>query len=603
MVPSGLALLGVAAALLLSWKIFEHLNFLALIIGTLSSIVLGVSLYLHFRLRFSPRWNSIAHLPLGVLRTQRLICQRISELRGTLSKDEASPNAPIITRNIDQAINEILDLALRDYVFSWFEHLMTSSEKSKEMLKKDLWQSVQKLSERLEKVDQVKLFAVDVVKKVSEHFESIRVAREGNSTPSRLPNFYISPHLMSKEREIEYLIKISEAFVIFVLPPSYGTCLPVRHLVREILARHLFSPAIDLVTSPDFINAKILAYIQKNQSVREISRKTFVYADSFEEFVALISDTSDVNEVRQMRYNILTEIMQATTVDNLRRAKGAAGPTSHAGEDNRTSAGSTSDLLSPRHMKRYINQLVHAKGVCERRLRELGCDRFQGHGRSSDFEDKDSISFKAVMDTALTRRFFFSYLEEENQQDLLGFWAAVEELRTADKTLWHQLATEIFYSYINKPSGPLQVQRSYLKRIEAFLIGDTGPDVFFELQENVRTTLRDTYFPAFLLSEKCFRMLDEAQKIGLAVTENSVTSSPDSDEVDGAAGSIAEMSPEEQAHNVNALQLNEHSGFAKTHMETVTEKLQNKLQALSVKNDMNMCTVLRACHIALYFRL
>ena len=37
-------------------------------------------------------------------------------------------------------------------------------------------------------------------------------------------------------------------------------------------------------------------------------------------------------------------------------------------------------------------------------------------------------------------------------QDLLGFWAAVEELREADKTLWHQLATEIFYTYINKPS-------------------------------------------------------------------------------------------------------------------------------------------------------
>ena len=43
-------------------------------------------------------------------------------------------------------------------------------------------------------------------------------------------------------------------------------------------------------------------------------------------------------------------------------------------------------------------------------------------------------------------------LQEEGQHDLLGFWSAVEELRRADRTLWHQLATEIFYGYVNKPT-------------------------------------------------------------------------------------------------------------------------------------------------------
>ena len=41
-------------------------------------------------------------------------------------------------------------------------------------------------------------------------------------------------------------------------------------------------------------------------------------------------------------------------------------------------------------------------------------------------------------------------LQEEGQHDLLGFWSAVEELRRSDRTLWHQLATEIFYGYVNK---------------------------------------------------------------------------------------------------------------------------------------------------------
>ena len=43
-------------------------------------------------------------------------------------------------------------------------------------------------------------------------------------------------------------------------------------------------------------------------------------------------------------------------------------------------------------------------------------------------------------------------LQDEGQHDLLGFWSAVEELRRADRTLWHQLATEIFYGYVNKPT-------------------------------------------------------------------------------------------------------------------------------------------------------
>lgn len=73
---------------------------------------------------------------------------------------------------------------------------------------------------------------------------------------------------------------------------------------------------------------------------------------------------------------------------------------------------------------------------------------------------RKSLSFQSVMNSAFTRKFFYSYLEEENQQDLLGFWAGVEELRKAEKTLWHQLATELFYSYINKPNGCIQVLTS-----------------------------------------------------------------------------------------------------------------------------------------------
>ena len=98
----------------------------------------------------------------------------------------------------------------------------------------------------------------------------------------------------------------------------------------------------------------------------------------------------------------------------------------------------------------------------------------------------------------------------------MGFWSAVEELRRADRTKWHQIATEIFYCYINKSTSVfLRSNKASLKKIEAFLLGDGSPEIFYELQEKVEVTLKETYFPAFLLSEKCTQMLEEAAKNGV----------------------------------------------------------------------------------------
>ena len=77
-------------------------------------------------------------------------------------------------------------------------------------------------------------------------------------------------------------------------------------------------------------------------------------------------------------------------------------------------------------------------------------------------------------------------------QDLLGFWTAVEELKEAEKTLWHQLATEIFYTFINKPAKVIKVEKSKLKQIEAFLLGDSNPDIFHVIQGEVTQTLETT---------------------------------------------------------------------------------------------------------------
>ena len=38
---------------------------------------------------------------------------------------------------------------------------------------------------------------------------------------------------------------------------------------------------------------------------------------------------------------------------------------------------------------------------------------------------------------------FRSYLESLGQQALLGLWGSVQQLKEAEKTQWHQLATQV----------------------------------------------------------------------------------------------------------------------------------------------------------------
>lgn len=107
------------------------------------------------------------------------------------------------------------------------------------------------------------------------------------------------------------------------------------------------------------------------------------------------------------------------------------------------------------------------------------------------------------------RRYLSQFLEQVASQGLIGYWAAVQELRTADRSNWHQLGAEIFYTYIRSPTAEIKVDKNVRKRMEAFLLGDTGPSIFYDVQDSVVKTLQDKYYPSFLVSEQ-YKNMQEA---------------------------------------------------------------------------------------------
>jgi len=81
----------------------------------------------------------------------------------------------------------------------------------------------------------------------------------------------------------------------------------------------------------------------------------------------MIKGTKDLEVLKHIRYNIVTEIMQATTIQNVKRAQGLD-------PDNNTLG--NSDAIRARKLKRYISQLTYAKNTCECHMQTLGWDGY-----------------------------------------------------------------------------------------------------------------------------------------------------------------------------------------------------------------------------------
>lgn len=273
-------------------------------------------------------------------------------------------------------------------------------------------------------------------------------------------------------------------------------------------------------------------------------------------------------------------MMQATTIQNLKRARGID---PDVDKKELASGVGKSDLLAARKLKMYINQLSYAKAQCEKRLSLLGWDGAFPHQDETNkvrFEIFYTINrnlllpfqmlpLSSILDHVLGRKYLSLFLETLASQGLVGYWTAVEELRAAHRSNWHQLGAEIFYTYIRSPSAEIKVDKNTRKRMEAFLLGDKGPEVFYEVQQNVLQTVEEKYYQPFILSRYYNEMIEAM--------------SSDETVNDRANGSLEErqMSGESNGSIENSgMHVGDHSNYARRKLNQLQERLNNKNQAL-----------------------
>lgn len=466
-----------------------------------------------------------ASAPTPQIYTATTFLQKLMEKEPTVGTRTAGTRKTIISRSLDNALQEVIELICRDFILNWYQEISSDHTTLINSVQSEMWQLVDNISSRLSAVDFVTVATQDVVETLYYHFKTIRLAQKRDDEQCEGQPFLLHPWLRDEEREEECLRHVTEALLLILLPPAYARCDSHRHLLREIITTSVMQVTINMLCDPDYINQKILAYIKQQEKLMADTKRTYTYAASYEDFVNLINTSDRVEELKQMRYKIISEIMQATTINNMKKAQGI-------NTDKESSPKSTAkgELLKARNLKRYINQLTVAKQLVEKRMQSVGGSR-GGTAVSADTKQDEVslpgqkvLSFTVIMDTPKAREFFMRFLQPEGKDYLVGFCTDVETLKSSSKVKQHEVATEIYQQYVAKTSPVLPVDKACVKGMETFIRGDGGPEAFCEADRQVREVLEKEHYHSFFVSDLYHQYIsledDEEDLDNLSVVSN-----------------------------------------------------------------------------------
>ncbi|KAJ8269684.1 hypothetical protein COCON_G00122910 [Conger conger] len=454
----------------------------------------------------------------------------------------------VVSHNVDKALKEVFDYSYRDYVLPWYVPLSQDEGQLYQMLSEDFWEMVKQLRSRLAAVDVVNVVCNDMVKTLHTHFCNLKTANTRQEDPPR--PFPLHPCLRSPGEELCFLRCCSRLLTLTLLPVCDARSHTLRAVLVEIIATKVLKPLVEVLSDPDYINRTLLAQLEYREQVSEHHRKAYTYAPSYEEFIKLISSSSDILFLKQLRYQIVVEIIQATTISSLPQLK------KHKEGKGKESAAMKADLLRARNMKRYINQLSVAKKQCEKRIRLLGGPNYeqQEDGAPEDGEEPQSqriIQFEEIMSNSTFREHFRVYME-----------------RSANKNEVPQLVGEIYQKFFVE-SREIPVEKALYKEIQQTLVGNKGTDVFHKIQADVYETMKERYYPSFLVSD-VYELLVKRE-------ERRQSSGEDKDE--------AVIEGREEVLDEGSTGINEQASYAANKLHQLYDKLEYKRHALgSIQN-------------------
>ncbi|XP_022073357.1 sorting nexin-25 [Acanthochromis polyacanthus] len=471
----------------------------------------------------------------------------------------------VVSHNVDKTLKEVFDYAYRDYILSWYVPLSRDEGQLCSMLSEDWWQMIGHLRSRLANIDVVNVVCYDSIRILHTHFTDLKAASARPEECAR--PFPLHPCLVSSDSEMAFLRCVARILLLCLLPQKDAKSHTLRCCLTEVITTKVLKPLVEVLSDPDSINRMLLSQLEQREQQAEQQKKAYTYAASYEDFIKLISTSTDVNFLKQLRYQIVVEIIHATTISSLPQLK------KQKERKGKESAAMKADLLRARDMKRYINQLTVAKKQCEKRIRLLGGPNYENNeeGGADDGDEPQSqkiLQFDDIMCNPGYREHFRVYMERVDKRALISFWELVETLKTANKNEVPQIVGEIYQKFFVE-SREIPVEKFLLKEIQQSLVGNRGTQVFVRLQEQVAETMRERYYPSFLVSDLYDRLIKRDD-------QHSQSRCSTGEKEEGCQ--VLDVG--EEVGDEGSKGINEQASYAATKLRQLYDKLEYKRQAL-----------------------
>ena len=394
------------------------------------------------------------------------------------SKMETLENADDdkLRSQVDSIIDEIANLTIQHFLLNNLDVDELGNKMIRKVARKEFFLVIDRLKERFARIDHVEFISKTTIVQLTKHFEAQRLFLNSEDESVHFETFQ---HLKDENSEKKYLSQLSQVLIQYLLPECYSKIKLFNILAEDILTNCLLYPLIDTVSDPDFINTTYLTVAKKlnkekssRESPGEVRQSLWSRINSFsikedadhEQVSAIVGEDLSLDNIL-MLVNLADTASDEETLKQVLKLL----------RQNIDVIANLRDLGDKKfdpellHWTGIMAELTKAKTTCQMKLDDV------------DFHNEDDprsgFSLDTILGSPTRRRYFHEHLGDSESQCLLSLWEAVEEMKTSDKDLLHELGTKIFYSYINRPVPTISLDKNILRKVESFLVGDTGHQV------------------------------------------------------------------------------------------------------------------------------
>ncbi|KAG6007481.1 hypothetical protein E4U21_005949 [Claviceps maximensis] len=354
------------------------------------------------------------------------------------------------SHHLAKAVDDLLDLILRDFVRSWYSHISSNPIFSNE-IDRAVRLAVTNLLELLRDKDLADILTSRLIPILTAHFRDFydaekairgrklnRSVTESEELDLAIASKYKDGRLHAaaslsspdpKMGQQDYLRSLIEKVIPRILPANMLASRSVSIIIREILSCAVLSPVLQLLSDPDTWNQvmenygrtmlqdrstvrKLRAALDQHagptlQNVRIVSAPRLVPGDSerkFEKFIRSIRKVNNLSDARRFRSEVASQLKR----DSL--------------QENQDSV--------------YLRRLEMGKRILDQKVQQLaaGGDRraipFNTNPFSSSTTSRlENVNLVELLKDASGLSYFMEYMDRQRLMSLVQFWLVVDGFR------------------------------------------------------------------------------------------------------------------------------------------------------------------------------